>query len=79
MELTLKISEKDAQLIQEQLGINLEKGIPEYIKAMVDGLVQLAMLKKAGVKIDMDKLLSTAREMGETAAKKGRKDESAET
>ena len=77
MKIVVEIDDEDAELIIKELNINIRKGMESFVKAAVDGLVQVAMLKKSGVEMDIEKIMKSGFNMGREVTKEARKDEDA--
>lgn len=77
MKIIIEIDDKDAELIHKELNIDMKKAVEGFIKKVVVGLVQVALLKKSGVKIDIEKLMKSGFQMGREVTKGARKHEDA--
>jgi len=77
LKVVVEIDDKDAELIFKELNIDMKKGIEGFVKKVMIGLVQVAQLKKSGVKIDIEKLMTAGFEMGRKVTKGARKHEDA--
>lgn len=73
MKIVVEIDDKDAELIFKELNIDMKKGIEGFIKKTIDAIVQLALLKKSGIKINMKKLTIAGVKIGKDTIKKARK------
>ena len=78
MKITVEIKDEDVALIREQLNMDMEKGAKKFVESAVKGLVQVALLKKSGVKIDIKKIMEAGVELGKEATREARKHEDAE-
>lgn len=77
LKVIIEIDDKDAELIFKELNIDMKKGIEGFIKKVIVGLVQIALLKKSGVKIDIEKAMKAGFKLGRDVVKKAREHEDA--
>jgi len=72
--LIVRIDEAKTRLIKEQMGMDIEVALRGMCYKVIDSMYELAMLKKSGAKIDLDKLQEAGAKLGEEVVKRSRKD-----
>jgi len=73
MKITVEIKDEDALLIKEQLKIDMEIAVKKLAEYATEALAQVARMKKAGIKIDLEKLMWESFKLGGDAAREARK------
>ena len=71
----LRLDYEKVKIVKQQLGIDMEKALKTMATKVVNSMYEIAMMKKAGVDIDLNKLQEAGRKLGAKVIKEARKDE----